>query len=359
MIGDRAVTFAVIAISAVLLATSTVNLVRPQKTTASLGSSSAYTLQAATVLPRLFALMGKLPATPAEQNYLLGVLSGNMERIASLNKEYEEYAKREGIEYDPSIPMFGPTPLALWPPSEFELTHTGLTPPETLQQSAPPALEELEYAGLAAGRTFKPVIRDQGNCGGCWAFSTVLTLEKLALNTVGTQYDLSMQYLIDCDEENNGCQGGWPTVAYNFVLDKGLPLQAQYPYQQQRMPCKQHDKVFRFGKKLRPIEFDFNLRKVNQLTSRGIYLGLAIYGGRELQFMSTSSQPWRPLSCKINNDAQRVSHAVTIVDSTENYITIQNSWGEKWGDNGFKKIIPCDPNDELYGTPSKVFTPIS
>jgi Papain family cysteine protease len=360
MIGNKALSSAVIAVSAVILAISAVNLVKYDAPRTNLKSTSTFTLQAAAVMPRLFALAGKLPATPAEQNYRLTVLADNLEIIAALNRAYEVQALKEGLEYDPSIPMYGVTPLALFSPVEFEQTHNGLSLPEQLEESgAPPSVEEWQQAGLAAGRTFKPVIRDQGNCGGCWAFSTVLTLEKLALNAVGTQYDFSMQYLIDCDEENKGCQGGWPTIAYNFVIDRGVPLLAHYPYVAKWMPCKEQNKVFRFGKKLKPAEFTFNLRQVKMLLSHGVYLGLAIYGGKELQYIGNSSAPWKPLSCKNNNQSQKVSHAVTIVDSTDDYITIQNSWTELWGDKGFKKIIPCDSNEEVYGLPSRVFTPIS
>lgn len=318
-------------------------------------------LQATAVLPRLLSIPGvQMPHTPAEQNYRLGVLANNLELIQKLNSEYEATAANEGWQYDNTNPMYGATPLSLLTPAEFESTHTGLKLPEQVLQSAePPKLEDIEFSPLAASRKLDTKVRDQGNCGGCWAFAAVLTLEKLALDTVGTQYDFSMQYLIDCDDENNGCSGGWPTVAYKFVLDQGVPLASYYPYEQKKNACRPQNKVFRFGRKLRPLEFSFNLPIVNKLTSMGLYLGLAIFGGGELQFMSTNNDPWKPLSCKHNGNTRRVSHAVTIVDSNSQYVTIQNSWSELWGYKGFKKIIPCDPKEELFGLPSQVFSPVS
>lgn len=317
--------------------------------------------QAAAVLPRLLAIPGvQLLDTPAQRDYRLGVLSQNLELIHKLNEQYEQTAAKEGREYDRTKPMYGPTPLSLLTQAEFESTHTGLNVPEqTLQSGEPPKLEDFEYAPLTATRKFEPKVRDQGNCGGCWAFAAVLTLEKLALETVGTQYDFSMQYLIDCDEENNGCSGGWPTLAYRFVVDQGVPLASYYPYEQKKNNCRPQNKVFRFGRKLRPLEFSFNLPIVNKLTSMGLYLGLAIYGGPELQLISSyNNDPWKPLACK-STGARKVSHAVTIVDSTPQYVVIQNSWTEYWGNRGFKKIIPCDPKEELFGMPSQVFSPVS
>ena len=321
-------------------------------------------VQATNILPKLLAMGATLPSTPAELDYRLSVLAGNLERIQSLNQEYEQYAKKEGLQYDPTHPMFGATPLALFTQAEFESSHNGLSQPEQGLESAPAiAPETIEYTGQEGGltdrRPFSTVIRDQGHCGGCWAFATILTLEKLALDTIGTQYDFSMQYLIDCDDENNGCDGGWPTIAYNFIIEKGVPLYSTYPYEEKKMVCKPQNKVFRFGKKLRPLEFEFNLPLVNKLNSLGVYLGLAIFGGYELQLMSNSPDPWKSLSCKNTGNPKRVSHAVTIVNSTEQYVTIQNSWTRTWGDRGFKKIIPCDPTEELFGIPSRVFTPVS
>lgn len=367
MNSSRSLSLMLVIASAVLFAGYAVHSLGSEKISKKL-SSSPFDLQAHTLLPRLLALADRLPATPAEREYRLGVLSINLKRIQELNAAYESYAKEQGLQYDPTSPIYSATPLSLLSQSEFELSRTGLSVPESLEYSGTSAELNLEYAqihsaaagqGLTASRTFKPTIRDQGACGGCWAFSAVLTLEKLALDTIGTQYDFSMQYLIDCDEENNGCSGGWPTLAYKFVMDRGVPLYSYYPFKETKNACRPQEKVFRFGKKLRPLELPFSLPIVNKLTNLGIYLGLAIYGGEELQFLGASDNPWKPLSCKINNRERRVSHAVTIVESTSEYVKIQNSWTKFWADGGFKKIIPCDSKEELFGTPSRIFSPVS
>ncbi len=66
-------------------------------------------------------------------------------------------------------------------------------------------------------------IKNQGNCGSCWAFSTTGALESYAL-FLNRQVDLSQQQLVDCSTRygNNGCSGGYPMQAFKYVYDNGL-----------------------------------------------------------------------------------------------------------------------------------------
>ena len=59
---------------------------------------------------------------------------------------------------------------------------------------------------------------DQGGCGSCWAFTTAATMEAgyaIKHNTTATR--MSVQYLMDCDNVNQGCGGGWMLDAYDFT----------------------------------------------------------------------------------------------------------------------------------------------
>jgi len=73
-------------------------------------------------------------------------------------------------------------------------------------------------------------VKNQGQCGSCWAFSTTGTLESWAM-IAGKQADLSEQQLVDCTRPTNyGCQGGWPYVALQYVTKNGIASQSEYPY---------------------------------------------------------------------------------------------------------------------------------
>lgn len=54
-------------------------------------------------------------------------------------------------------------------------------------------------------------VKDQGQCGSCWAFAGVSTIESATFIKTGILFDLSEQQAVDCSRAfgNQGCQGGW------------------------------------------------------------------------------------------------------------------------------------------------------
>ena len=84
-------------------------------------------------------------------------------------------------------------------------------------------------------------IQNQEQCGSCWAFSTVATLESAWAVKTGTLLKLSEQEVVDCSKSctmdggvyscNAGCNGGWMWSAYLDIASwKGLNSEAAYPY---------------------------------------------------------------------------------------------------------------------------------
>lgn len=71
---------------------------------------------------------------------------------------------------------------------------------------------------------------DQGGCGSCWAFTTAATMEAgYAIRHDSKPEKLSVQYLMDCDNKNFGCGGGWMLDAYEFTLNNGIVHEGDYP----------------------------------------------------------------------------------------------------------------------------------
>ncbi|TYH20337.1 hypothetical protein ES288_A05G422700v1 [Gossypium darwinii] len=76
-------------------------------------------------------------------------------------------------------------------------------------------------------------IKDQGQCGCCWAFSAVAAMEGVTKLTTGKLISLSEQELVDCDTkgEDQGCEGGLMDDAFQFIeRNKGLTTESIYPY---------------------------------------------------------------------------------------------------------------------------------
>ena len=82
-------------------------------------------------------------------------------------------------------------------------------------------------------------VRDQGNCGSCWAFAAIATVEgRWSVKRGGQAIQLSEQQLVDCSAQNDGCNGGLPSKALSFFKSYGAQDRSEYPYTGVRGGCK-------------------------------------------------------------------------------------------------------------------------
>ncbi len=73
-------------------------------------------------------------------------------------------------------------------------------------------------------------IKNQGQCGSCWSFSTTGSLEGCNFIKSGKLYNLSEQQLVDCSTYNNGCYGGNFDIAFMYTESTDLDAESEYPY---------------------------------------------------------------------------------------------------------------------------------
>lgn len=290
---------------------------------------------------------GKLYATPSESDFRLRVFEERSNWLDQSNTEYNEYVALNNLP-PLSGPMFAFQSHSDLTTEEFKKSRTGLKLPAQIEVQDSVDLSSVQVPAKTLGQAAYQIrVRDQGECGSCYAFSAIATLEKHYYDLNKAQLDLSTQEIVDCSKEDNGCDGGWPAVTFNYIKSSGISSASQYPYTASDNQCRSSStKRIYFGSSIASKSVTFNMANAQKYCNLGIISGITVYSSGKFSHLSSTDDIYDASASGECN--QSVDHAVSMTAAGSNYVVIMNSWNTSWGVGGFKKVKPCSNN--LWGT---------
>jgi hypothetical protein len=177
-------------------------------------------------------------------------------------------------------------------------------------------------------------VKDQGQCGSCWSFSSSGAMEGAHQILTGELLVLSEQQFVDCSSLNFGCNGGNQGWAFRYAQSNAIELEVDYPYKAVDQTCTS----------------DASLGKVNA-TSHARVPGYSV-----AQMKAAIDR--QPISVTVEADQMTfqsyksgvlmtgcgtsLDHAVLAVgygvENGNEFYLVKNSWNTTWGDQGYIKI---------------------
>lgn len=181
-------------------------------------------------------------------------------------------------------------------------------------------------------------VKNQMNCGSCWAFSTTGAVEGVVAIKTGKLHNISEQQLVDCssDEGNQGCNGGSMDQGFQYIIDNGgICSESEYPYvakEEQCEDCRTIATISNYS------DIERNDEKILKRAVSHQPVSVAIQANQP-SFQQYSSGIYSDENC-----GTQLDHGVLVVGygydmfHRMDYWIVKNSWGPKWGEEGYIRI---------------------
>ena len=150
-----------------------------------------------------------------------------MFRQEIFNAKVAEFAK---INADPANTFtVGTNFMSTWTAEEYKKIlgfrgNATQAEPTILSTEGIPAAKDWRSLGAVNA------VKNQAQCGSCWAFSTTGAVEGADAIKTGSLKSFSEQQLVSCSKQNSGCNGGLMDYAFQYIKSAPLELEANYPY---------------------------------------------------------------------------------------------------------------------------------
>jgi len=184
-------------------------------------------------------------------------------------------------------------------------------------------------------------IKNQQQCGSCWAFSTTGSLEGAFQIATGNLVSFSEQELVSCDKVDQGCNGGLMDNAFKWIKSNGLCTEDDYKYTAKNDPCQ------------KTCSSAVSITGFMDVTSGDEKALLAaVTKGPVSVAIEADKQVFQLYKTGVFTAAKecgtQLDHGVLVVgygtDGGKDYWKVKNSWGPQWGEEGFirmERAVDC------------------
>jgi len=278
-----------------------------------------------------------------EQNHRMNIWKENTVKISQMNAR----ARKAGKDT-----QFGINKFSDLTSQEFDAQYKGYKPMKST--GVKKVAIDVDFFDLQAipasfdWRKQSPAVvspvKDQGQCGSCWAFSATEGVESSWALKNKKLFILAPQQIVDCDTVDQGCEGGDLPTAFQYVQANGLETEQSYPYTAEDGTCAYNSSAVVV--KITGFQYATTTGNETQMLVSSLTNGpLSI---------CVDAETWQSYTGGIitSNCPDNLDHCVQIVgwdvDATSKtpYWIIRNSWGTDWGLSGY---IYVERNKDLCG----------
>jgi C1A family cysteine protease len=210
-------------------------------------------------------------------------------------------------------------------------------------------------------------VKDQGQCGSCWAFSATEATETAWHFSKNKLPILAPQQIVDCDTHDAGCNGGDTPTAYAYLVSAGgQEDESDYPYTARDGTCKFDAAKIDAAYVKSSTGYKWGITPCNTVAThacdnqdeKGLVTVVQTLGP---QSICVDAEPWQTYRSGIFNSTTckhgyyELDHCVHLtgygVEGAQQYWLVKNSWGTSWGEAGYIRLAygnnECGVADEV------------